>query len=174
MRMRRLGLLGGESTGKTTLARALAEALPGRVAPEHLRDFVAATGRAPLRDEQPGIFAAQREAVEDAVRAGESGGAGWVIADPLPLMTAVYSLVYFDDPSLMQEGLDDARAYDLILWCAPDIPWEADSAMRDGISFRDRADNVIETVIAPVLPLQRIAGSETARLAQALNLADIR
>lgn len=174
MRVRRVGLLGGESTGKSTLARGLAESLPGIVAHEHLREFVSAHGRTPLREEQLGVFTSQRDVVEAAVRAADADGAAWVIADPLPLMTAVYSVVYFDDSSLIQEGLDDARAYDLILWCAHDIPWEADSAMRDGMSFRDRTHNVIDTVIAPLLPLHRIAGSQTVRLAQALHLADIR
>ncbi|MGA0946718.1 MAG: AAA family ATPase, partial [Candidatus Nanopelagicales bacterium] len=40
MAPRRIGLLGGESSGKTTLAMGLADALPGFVAEEYLRDFV--------------------------------------------------------------------------------------------------------------------------------------
>lgn len=169
--MRRLGLLGGESTGKSTLALGLADALPGLVAHESLREFVAAHGRTPRRGEQRDVFTSQRDRVASVVRAAESDGAAWVIADPLPLMTAVYSMVYFDDPSLMHDGIDDARAYDLLLWCAPDIPWEADADMRDGAEFRDLADATIEAMIAPELPLHRLAGSHAARLSSALDLA---
>jgi nicotinamide riboside kinase len=95
----------------------------------------------------------------------------WVIADPLPLMTAVYSVVYFDDHSLMDAGIADASSYDVLLWCAPDVPWMAEAGMRDGIDFRDRADQVITARISPQLPLHRISGSADERLASVLALA---
>ena len=59
MRVRRVGLLGGESTGKSTLALALADALPAFVAEEYLRDFVASFGRTPLLVDQEGRVAAR-------------------------------------------------------------------------------------------------------------------
>ena len=47
MEPRRIGLLGGECTGKTTLGEDLARTLPGFVAEEYLRDFVSTFGRLP-------------------------------------------------------------------------------------------------------------------------------
>ena len=170
MQPRRIGLLGGESTGKSTLARALADALPAFVAEEYLRDFVASYGRAPLPHDQEGIFLTQQATVATVIRAADFADVPWIVADPLPLMTAVYSVVYFDDNALIAEGIDDASSYDLLLWCMPDIPWQADLGVRDGTDFRERADAVIAELIAPALPLHRISGSAAERLATALSL----
>jgi nicotinamide riboside kinase len=84
-------------------------------------------------------------------------------------MTAVYSVVYFDDDSLLAQGIDDASAYDVLLWCAPDIPWTEDDGMRDGSDHRERADKVIAARVAPALALDRIAGASHDRMAAALR-----
>ena len=168
MEPRRIGLLGGECTGKTTLAEDLARTLPGFVAEEYLRDFVSDFGRLPTATDQEGIYLTQQMTVRTVERAAAYSDTPWVIADPLPLMTAVYSVVYFDDHSLIDAGIADASSYDVLLWCAPDIPWMAEDGMRDGIDFRDRADQVIGEYIAPRLKLTVISGDHASRLASAL------
>lgn len=169
MNPRRIGLLGGESTGKTTLALALADALPGFVAEEYLRDFVRDFGRLPTLADQEGIFLTQQMTVRTVERAAEYAETPWVIADPLPLMTAVYSIVYFDDDSLLEAGIKDAATYDVVLWCAPDIPWVPEEGMRDGIDFRDRTDRVIAEHVVPRLSLTRVSGDVSERLATAME-----
>lgn len=169
MNPRRIGLLGGESTGKTTLALALADALPGFVAEEYLRDFVRDFGRLPTLADQEGIFLTQQMTVRTVARAAEHAETPWVIADPLPLMTAVYSIVYFGDDSLLEAGIEDAATYDVVLWCAPDIPWVPEEGMRDGIDFRERADRVIAEYVAPRLSLTRVSGDVSERLATAME-----
>ncbi|MEK9663822.1 MAG: ATP-binding protein [Candidatus Nanopelagicales bacterium] len=159
MSPRRIGLLGGESTGKTTLAMALAEELPGFVAEEYLRDFVRDFGRIPTPADQEGIYLAQQMAVNRAM-----------IADPLPLMTAVYSVAYFDVDSLLAGGIADASTYDVLLWCAPDFPWRADLGQRDGPAYRLRVEDVIAHRVAPRLPLHQVSGTPPERLEQALLL----
>ena len=168
MEPRRIGLLGGECTGKTTLAEDLARTLPGFVAEEYLRDFVTDFGRLPTAADQEGIYLTQQMTVRTVERAAAYSDTPWVIADPLPLMTAVYSVLYFDDHSLIDAGIADASSYDVLLWCAPDIPWMAEDGMRDGIDFRDRADQVIGEYIAPRLKLTAISGDHASRLASAL------
>lgn len=169
MSPRRIGLLGGESSGKTTLAMGLADALPGFVAEEYLRDFVRDFGRVPTRADQEGIFLTQQMTVRTVERAAEYAETPWVIADPLPLMTAVYSVVYFDDDALLAQGIEDASTYDAILWCAPDFAWVADEGMRDGADHRDRADLVIAERVAPVLPVIRISGTPLERVNRSLE-----
>jgi nicotinamide riboside kinase len=165
---RRIGLLGGECTGKTTLAEDLARTLPGFVAEEYLRDFVRDFGRVPAAVDQEGIYLTQQMTVRTVERAADYSETPWVIADPLPLMTAVYSVVYFDDHSLIDAGIADASSYDVLLWCAPDIPWTAETGMRDGADFRDRADQVIGEYVAPRLELTAISGDRESRLVTAL------
>lgn len=165
---RRIGLLGGECTGKTTLAEDLARALPGFVAEEYLRDFVSDFGRLPTAADQEGIYLTQQMTVRTVERAAGYSDTPWVIADPLPLMTAVYSVVYFDEHSLIDAGIADASSYDVLLWCAPDIPWTAEAGMRDGADFRDRADQVIGEYVAPRLELTVVSGDRESRLVTAL------
>jgi nicotinamide riboside kinase len=163
----RIGLLGGECTGKSSLARALALALPACVVEEELRDFVDREGRVPRREDQPALLRAQAQAEEAiAARCLEAV----LVADPAPLMTAVYSLLYFDDPSLVPAGVDHAGGYDLVVWCDPGIPWTPDGDQRDGPQERDRADDVIARLVADELAprgirVLRVAGGLEERVA---------
>lgn len=165
-------MLGGECTGKTTLAEDLARMLPGFVAEEYLRDFVRDFARLPTLADQEGIYLTQQMTVRTVERAAAHSGTPWVIADPLPLMTAVYSVIYFDDDSLIEAGIHDASSYDALLWCATDLPWVAESGIRDGESFRDLADQVIAEYVAPRLDLTVIAGDRETRLASSLASID--
>lgn len=168
----RIGLLGGESTGKSTLARELAGALGGCLVTEAVRDFVDAHGRPPLREEQAGILAEQvrREAEATAQCPGPV-----VVGDPAPLMTAVYSLLYFEDPGLVDDGVAHAQGYDLLVWCAPDTPWVPDGGQRDGPELRLAADGIIaalvETRLRPLgVRVVRVTGALEERVA-AVRLA---
>lgn len=142
--MRRIGLLGAESTGKSTLARELGEVLPGCVVGEALRDFVHKHGRTPQVNEQQALLHEQA-AREDEVAAECTHT--WLIADPAPLMTAIYSLEYFDDGSLVSLGIALARNYDLLVWCGTDIPWTPDPGQRDGGDRRSSTDATIARVV---------------------------
>ena len=142
--VRRIGLLGGECSGKSTLARELARTLPACVVTERLRDFVETNGRTPSQHEQIGLMLGQ-QAVEDAAAA--ACDAGVVVGDSAPLMIAVYSFVYFDDPTLIGPAVDLAGGYDLMLWCDVDLPWEPDGIQRDGPDMRQREHDIISDII---------------------------
>jgi nicotinamide riboside kinase len=62
-------------------------------------------------------------------------------------MTAVYSLLYFDDDSLVTTAARQATGYDLLVWCRPDIPWTPDGSQRDGSGQRDAADALIGRLV---------------------------
>lgn len=140
----RIGLLGAECTGKSALARALADALEATVVPEQLREFVAHHGRVPEASDQVQIMTTQQAAEDAAAARG-----GLLIADPLPLMTAVYSIAYFDDDSLVPEGMRRMSDYDLVIWCRPDIPWEPDGDQRDGPDWRAKVDELLAGTVIP-------------------------
>lgn len=164
-----IGLLGGECTGKSLLAQALADSHGGIVVPETLRAFVEMHGRAPRAPEQAGIMATQERHTQAAVEA--AGPTGLVIVDPSAAMTAVYSSVYFDDHRLDDRAVGALDSADLVVWCQPDIPWEPDGLMRDGEAMRDAAHDAIALLLprstTPVVqafgPLaQRVASVGTA------------
>jgi nicotinamide riboside kinase len=168
----RIALLGGECTGKSTLAAALAHswAPSHRVigVDEELRTFIGLTGRTPRADEQESIQRAQQDREDAAVAA--AGPTGIVIVDPAPLMTAVYSIQYFNDPSLLPDALERAASYDLIVWCAPDLPWQEEAGVRDGADYRDRSDQLLSDEVVPALRstganVVRVTGSVEERVA---------
>ena len=164
-----VAILGAESTGKTTLAAALADALRalGRdavVVPEHLRAFCDAKGRTPRRDEQPAIAEAQWRQVEAAVACAEL-----VLADTTPLMTAVYSDLLFGDRSLYEAALAQQRRCAVTLLTGLDLPWQADGLQRDGPQVRGPVDALIRRALdGASLPYAVVYGRDEARTAHAL------
>jgi len=144
-----VALLGAESTGKTTLARALTEAYSseGRrvtVVPEYLREFCDTHGRTPRQDEQAHIAAEQTRRIEQAARTHEL-----VIADTTALMIAVYSDTVFGDTSLyLMAEAAHRDAGGLTLLTALDLPWQADGLQRDGPHVREPVDALVRAALA--------------------------
>jgi nicotinamide riboside kinase len=133
-------MIGGESTGKTTLARALAATSHGVVVSEALRTFVDNHGRTPLQEEQHSILLAQRGL---EIAASHDHPSATILCDPATTMTAIYSELYFQDSTLRMQALEYAADYDALLWCRPDIPWVAEPGQHDGPQFREAADLLI-------------------------------
>jgi len=166
-----LGLLGAEASGKTTLARDLARVLDAVLVPEALRAFVIRHGRPPRQEEQARVMDEQLADESLAIERARATGREWVVCDPCVLMTPVYSLVYFDDASLLPAGLEHQQEYRIVLHCRPDIPWTADPGQRDGPAHRTRVDEALSELIRERhLPTHDVSGPETRRLARALQL----
>ena len=159
-----ISIVGGECTGKTSLAEDLASRTAGFIVVEALREFVVAHARTPYREEQSAIAHAQRAAELLALTRYAT-----VIADPAPLMTAVYSQVYFADDSLVAEGTEWLLTARLVVWCRPDIPWVADPGQRDGPSARAEVDRALASHVArwraEGIVVHEARGSRSHRLA---------
>lgn len=166
-------LLGGECTGKSALAQALVDAYQASghtalLVPEALRAFVDRVNQTPTVDEQREIMESQQSAVKSALRQGVD----LVVSDPAPLMTAVYSIQYFNDHSLRPWAIDNIRNADLVVWCAPDVPWKPDGKHRDGPQARELTDQLIRSEIEPAVTgtgLIRVSGSPANRLEAVLT-----
>lgn len=168
-RVLRIAVIGAECTGKTTLCRELAQALGGLWVPEYLREFVDRAGRTPLVHEQAALMAEQvaREAAahEAALRAGQP----LVALDSAPLVTALYSRLYFADHTLLDAATEHHRRYDLTLVTDIDLPWEADGLMRDGPDVRAQFHALLLDWLAGAgIDYTRVTGRHTERSAQAL------
>ena len=159
---RTLAIVGAECSGKSALAAALGKALPAVVVPEHLRSFVDANGRAPTLHEQRGVMEAQIA----AERAAAALHDGWIVSDAGALVTAVYSVLYFDDEGLLEAALaHHRRAYVLTVWCGIDLPWVEDGMQRDGEDYRRRGDEILASVLADVsFAVAPVSGSASQRL----------
>ena len=128
--VKRIALLGGESSGKTTLAIALAEHLGtawvpeyGRQRWEELRETLDVAELLAVARRQ---VALEDEAVLEALAAGKA----WVVCDTTPLTTLQYCL--HDHGAAPPELLALAgRAYHLTVVCSPDFDFVQDGCRRD-------------------------------------------
>jgi NadR type nicotinamide-nucleotide adenylyltransferase len=122
----RVALIGGESTGKSTLAKALAEALGTVWAHEYGRELWEARQGRLVFDDLLHIGRTQVEREERLARDAR----GVLICDTTPLTTALYSEVLF---ATVAEELEQLarRPYDLVFLCQPDFPLVQDGTRRD-------------------------------------------
>lgn len=164
-----IAIVGAESTGKTTLATGLAEALSQkglRVArvDEYLREFCILHGRTPHVHEQAGIALEQARRIDAA-----SAGHDIVVADTSALMIAVYSDLIFRDTGLYADAEARQRRYRHTLLTAVDLPWEADGHMRDGAHVREPVTALVRASLARAgVPYAVVSGEGPQRLRSAL------
>ncbi len=162
-------ILGAESTGKTTLAQALARHFDCPWVPEYLRQFCQTEGRTPQREEQVQVLETQVRWESEALAQADQMHAPFVFCDTAPLLTAIYSNYIFADTSLLPRGRSLHANYALTLLLAPDIDWVADGLQRDGEHVRAPVHQFIERELtALALPFARISGQGPQRLAAAL------
>lgn len=167
----RIAILGTASSGKTTLAAALAERHHTLWVPEYLREFVDTAGRVPVAADQ--IHIARTQLVREAAAAAAAAAASartYLFCDTSPLMTAVYSRHYFGGIDAQLALLADAHArdYALTLVTAPDIPWIADGLQRESETVSITINRMLhEELSARGIPYVPISGSVEQRVAQA-------
>jgi NadR type nicotinamide-nucleotide adenylyltransferase len=160
----RVAILGAESTGKSTLAEALAMYYDTVWVPEYLREFVEVQGRVPREDDQFGI-AREQHAREDAAAAGASR---FLFCDTTPLMTAIYSQHYWGRVDAQLAALAASHDYAFTLVSAPDLPWEPDGLMRDSDEVRQAVHRLlVDTLEQRGIPFLLVRGGITSRLRQA-------
>lgn len=169
--VQRIGIIGGESSGKTTLAHDLARAMRSAWAPEYGRErWVEKRGDLSFHDlrEIAEVQVAREERLAQTAHR-------FLFCDTTPLTTLGYSVEMFGaaDPVLEQLA---QRRYDHVLLCAPDFPFVQDGTRR-GSDFRARQhkwyqnaldkDQIAYTVVAgPPQERLRIVASLLNQLEQ--------
>lgn len=165
----RVVVTGSESTGKSTLAAALAAHYGTVWSPEYVRDYVAAR-KEPVRAEDVEAIAKGQMGVQDAL-AGRSDGL--LIHDTDLLSTAVYSRHYFGDcPAWIEEELIRRKA-DLYLLAGIDVPWGADGNQRDRGDRRDEMHDLFRDALTRRrFPFVQVSGPHERRLEAAIRSID--
>ena len=164
--VRRVAILGAESSGKSTLAAALAARYHTVWVPEYLREFVETRQRVPCDSDQFTIAATQLARERDAAaRAGR-----FLFCDTTPLMTAIYSRFYFHGADPQLAALTEEQHYDFTLVTAPDGPWVADGLQRESETVRQRIHQMLLDELATrAIPFMLVHGDLDSRLAQAAS-----
>ena len=165
--MTRVVILGAESTGKTTLAIALAEHYQTTWVPEFGRLYTEARRpRGELwRSDEFTFIATEQVRMEDAL---ERSANRVLICDTDAFATAIWHERYLGQPSPDVLAVAAGRRYDLYLLTDVDTPFVPDD-IRDGESIRGwmhkRFQNELSRMGVPVLLL---SGPHEQRLAAAI------
>jgi len=188
----RLCLLGGESSGKTTLAQALAERLQTTWVPEYGRERWEQVGGGVLSvDELVHVAQVQVQREIDAAQVG--GGVlsvdelvhvaqvqvqreidaaqaanGWLVCDTSPLTTLQYCLLdHGQAPEKLQRLAE--RPYDLAVLCAGDFGFVQDGTRRDDAFRAEQQARTIEALQQLGARYLTVHGSVEERIAQVLT-----
>ena len=130
--MYKVGIIGPESTGKSTLARELAEQFKGTYVPEYAREYVERKGSTEVTyDELCGIARHQIEEIT-SLPFREEPEVGLYFFDTELIVTKVWFEYAFGEvPERLSEAIK-TYPMDLYLLTYPDIPWVPDPARYNG------------------------------------------
>ena len=170
-----IAIVGAESTGKSTLAAALARRIAAETGlvcthvEEHLRSWCEQSGRTPRIDEQHAIAQVQQDRIAAAAATHDV-----VVADTTAMMIAVYSRWVFGDRSLdTWAAAEHARLVDHTLVTALDLPWVPDGLQRDGEHVRAPVDTMLRELLdTHGIGWSLVSGSGDARTECALDAVE--
>jgi NadR type nicotinamide-nucleotide adenylyltransferase len=165
----RVAILGAESSGKSTLAGALAAHYHTVWVPEYLREFVETQARVPFETDQYLIARTQLQR-EDAAAALATR---FLFCDTTPMMTALYSGVYWGRVDAGLAALDRVHDYACTLVTAPDGPWVPDGLQRESAQVRQAVhEKVVQTLDQRGIAFELVTGSLQQRVLQAERVLD--
>ena len=129
-------MTGPESTGKSTLARRLAELARIEWVPEASRTYAERVRRALVASDVAPIAREHLALADPAVERARTHGAAGLVLDTDLVSTVVYARHYYRFVPPWIERAEHARRADLYLLCDVDVPWVADG-VRDRPTDRE-------------------------------------
>ncbi|WP_369766089.1 DUF4301 family protein [Flavobacterium sp. WC2429] len=168
----KIAMFGPESTGKTTLAKQLAEYYKTLWVPEFARDYLQEKWdkqqlACDVNDMLP-IAYGQTKLENDALAHAND----YLFCDTNLMVTKVFSEVYYNfcDPSLDKAALK--HEYDLFFLTDIDVPWEKDD-LRDKPEGRKSVFEVFKrALIENKKPFITLSGDKNLRLNTAISIID--
>ncbi|KAF2334276.1 DUF4301 family protein [Flavobacterium daemonense] len=168
----KIALFGPESTGKTTLAKQLADYYETEWVPEFARDYLQEKWEENQHicvadDMMPIAFGQTALENEKLLKAKK-----YLFCDTNLMVTKVFSEMYygFCDPLLNEAALE--HEYDLFFLTDIDVPWEKDD-IRDSPNGRETVFSVFkQTLLDTKKPFITLSGDKESRLAKATAIID--
>ncbi|HEU4717535.1 MAG TPA: AAA family ATPase [Bacteroidia bacterium] len=166
--IRRIAILGAESTGKTTLARSLALRFSTAWIPEYAREYMAEHPGAYTTDVVVEIAQKQLEEENRLVRQANK----FLFVDTEFIIAKVWCEDVFGQcPEWIAQQITGHR-YDLYLLTSNDLPWIPDP-VRVNPQRRDYFFNIYKNELeANQLPFEIVTGRYEARLLHAIKIIE--
>lgn len=168
----KIALFGPESTGKTTLAKQLADYYETEWVPEFARDYLQEKWEENqnicVADDMLPIAYGQVALENKKLTSAKK----YLFSDTNLMVTKVFSEMYygFCDPLLNEAALE--HDYDLFFLTDIDVPWEKDD-IRDTPDGRESVFSVFkQTLIDTKKPFITLSGNKESRLAKATAIID--
>ena len=162
----RIAITGPESTGKTILAKQLAEHLNAQYIPEYAREYV---------ENLPGHYTFEdieiiaKTQVEQYLYTINSPGIVFIFDTWLIITKVWFNWVYGRMPGWLEERLKGCPI-DLFLLCCPDLPWEADEVRENGGENRTKLFEQYRLELKHYnFNFVEISGTDDERLNQAIQ-----
>ena len=170
--MKRVVLIGSESTGKTTLARQLADYYGVEWVPEFVRGYADQKHDALVFDDHAPIARGQISLEDEYRTRAAEASAPLLFQDTDLLSTAIYCAHYYGRCPVWITDAARARRPDLYLLLDIDIPWTADPQRDRGHMREEMQELFREAVKESGAPFVQISGDERARFEQAREVID--
>ncbi|MEQ9297737.1 MAG: ATP-binding protein [Cyclobacteriaceae bacterium] len=162
--LKRVAIIGPESTGKSTLAKDLAEALNTTFVPEYARAYIDQLDRPYQYEDLLAIAQGQAEQEDSWSNSVNE----FLVIDTTLTIIRVWSEHRYGkcDPWILAE--EQRRKYDLTLVCDIDLPWEEDP-QREHPHLREHFFEVYKEHAEAHPPFAIIRGDRQARVKLALK-----
>lgn len=166
---RRIALMGGESSGKTTLAKALAERLQTAWVPEYGRQRWEELRETLSVAELVEVARVQHAWEDEALPRANPATGGWLVCDTTALTTLQYCLHdHGTAPPELQARAAEPR-YALVVVCEPDFDFVQDGCRRDDAFRHAQHAWTLRRLAALGQPVLPVRGPVAARLQQVLD-----
>ena len=146
-----VGIIGPESSGKSTLAKYLAKRYNGLLVPEYAREFVEAKGTTDVTYDE--VCSIARHQIEQLKQMADSQQPIAIYDTELVITKVWFDYAFGRVPEWLEEAI---RTYkmDVYLLCKPDIPWKQDGARYNGSNeirqeLFERYEQEIQTLDIP-------------------------
>ena len=172
--IKKIVIIGPESTGKTTLCKSLAEHYNTNWCPEYAREYLLKNRSTYTYEELLTIAKGQLLQEETNLpRVQLNKEVKYFIDTNMMVMKVWSEFVFGKCHEFILEELEK-RTYDLYLLCVPDLEWKKDELREyPDLSTRQKLFNIYETHLrAQDVPWFKIFGKDELRLMKSIEIID--
>ena len=169
--MKRIVIIGPESTGKSTLCRQLAEHYHTVWCPEYARSYLTQNGMNYSYEDLAVIAKGQLQLQAEGEAAAQNGL--YFIDTDMYVMKVWHEVVFGACPTWILKTIAKTH-YDLYLLCNTDLPWAKDH-LREYPDLTTRQKLFLmykDIVVNSSLPWAIVSGTNEQRLQSAINAVD--